>query len=292
VVSGPRSFLSRAQSNSSLADGWSGVSSPRSPWSPRSPFSSRSAVNKEDDSDADARVERSANSDLEMDPDAVETETGELGNGRAATARENGDADLSEAGSEAIGRSSSTSRIGRRRSWKERITRTTSSQSIRSVQSTKSVRSTRSYYEEIADAMWSDDEGDENNRAGSRAGEASAESGEESEPGEHDDGLGRVPYVAIAEYEYEGAGPKDLSFELGEKIQVIGRASKGWWRGRNQSGAVGLFPSTYVRTASEGEAEVPPGTFESGAKRATAESVGNSDSDTPSGLESDCGEDL
>ena len=52
--------------------------------------------------------------------------------------------------------------------------------------------------------------------------------------------------VAMALYDHVAEEPNELTFALGERILVELKHESGWWRGRNQSGDVGIFPANYV----------------------------------------------
>ncbi|KAH9254573.1 hypothetical protein BASA81_007330 [Batrachochytrium salamandrivorans] len=57
--------------------------------------------------------------------------------------------------------------------------------------------------------------------------------------------------VCRATYDYHGSDEGDLSLKTGDVVVMIEELSKGWWNGRLEStGQVGLFPETYVTTAS------------------------------------------
>jgi len=51
---------------------------------------------------------------------------------------------------------------------------------------------------------------------------------------------------ARAIWEWSSEDPNDLSFEVGEIIEVVTETNADWWMGRNRSGKQGLFPSNYV----------------------------------------------
>lgn len=40
--------------------------------------------------------------------------------------------------------------------------------------------------------------------------------------------------------------PNDLSFQVGEIIEIVKETNADWWTGRNKAGKEGLFPSVYV----------------------------------------------
>jgi hypothetical protein len=40
--------------------------------------------------------------------------------------------------------------------------------------------------------------------------------------------------------------PNDLSFHVGEIIEIVNETNADWWTGRNKAGKEGLFPSSYV----------------------------------------------
>eukprot|EP00490_Sorites_sp_Unknown_P014375 CAMPEP_0114656044 /NCGR_PEP_ID=MMETSP0191-20121206/11768_1 /TAXON_ID=126664 /ORGANISM="Sorites sp." /LENGTH=215 /DNA_ID=CAMNT_0001872501 /DNA_START=106 /DNA_END=750 /DNA_ORIENTATION=+ len=54
--------------------------------------------------------------------------------------------------------------------------------------------------------------------------------------------------IVIAEYDYEGQDDNQLTFNEGDKIEVIEEDSGGWWEGRLiKNGNVGYFPVTYIK---------------------------------------------
>ena len=58
----------------------------------------------------------------------------------------------------------------------------------------------------------------------------------------------------IAEFDCEGEAEDELSFKIGDKIQLTKRDDSGWWEGTSsRTGATGLFPSNYVRMATQQE---------------------------------------
>lgn len=57
--------------------------------------------------------------------------------------------------------------------------------------------------------------------------------------------------VALALFDYTGVEEQDLSFGKGDRIVVMKKIDDGWWSGRKEDGAVGLFPSNYVRLESD-----------------------------------------
>jgi hypothetical protein len=56
-------------------------------------------------------------------------------------------------------------------------------------------------------------------------------------------GKGKV----LAIYDHEAKEPGELSFRKGEYITVTNRDKSGWWTGRTDSGAVGIFPANYIK---------------------------------------------
>jgi len=40
--------------------------------------------------------------------------------------------------------------------------------------------------------------------------------------------------------------PNDLSFQVGEIVEIVKETNADWWTGRNRAGKEGLFPSSYV----------------------------------------------
>jgi len=52
---------------------------------------------------------------------------------------------------------------------------------------------------------------------------------------------------AIAEYEFTPENDDELPLKPGEEILLISMSADGWYRGRNETGEMGLFPHNYVR---------------------------------------------
>lgn len=52
---------------------------------------------------------------------------------------------------------------------------------------------------------------------------------------------------AVALYDHEAKEPGELSFRKGEIVTISNRDPSGWWTGRTESGAVGIFPNNYVK---------------------------------------------
>ena len=51
---------------------------------------------------------------------------------------------------------------------------------------------------------------------------------------------------ASAKFQYTAQRSDEISLSRGERIMVIEKSNDGWWRGRNDAGGVGWFPSNYV----------------------------------------------
>ena len=52
---------------------------------------------------------------------------------------------------------------------------------------------------------------------------------------------------AKAIYDFSSEDPEDLSFKMGDLIEVLDSSDQyGWWIGKNSSGKRGNFPSNYV----------------------------------------------
>ena len=51
--------------------------------------------------------------------------------------------------------------------------------------------------------------------------------------------------VLIAEHEFQGVKKEDLTFKVGDEIEVLRAREKDWWLGRS-NGRTGLFPINYV----------------------------------------------
>ncbi|KAE9421835.1 hypothetical protein Angca_003083 [Angiostrongylus cantonensis] len=69
----------------------------------------------------------------------------------------------------------------------------------------------------------------------------------ESKSGEN--GTRQVKVVGI--YRFEGERETDLSFEMGETLEIIAKPEPGWWQARNALNATGLVPAVYVRPIDE-----------------------------------------
>jgi len=55
---------------------------------------------------------------------------------------------------------------------------------------------------------------------------------------------------AIAEYEFSPDGEDEIALKASEEVTVISWCGDGWFRGKNESGDVGLFPQNFVRLHS------------------------------------------
>jgi len=64
----------------------------------------------------------------------------------------------------------------------------------------------------------------------------------------------------VADYEYVGEDDSQLTFNEGDRIEVLEQDETGWWTGRlEKNGVEGYFPSTYVKPVeSGGPPPVPP----------------------------------
>ena len=51
--------------------------------------------------------------------------------------------------------------------------------------------------------------------------------------------------TVIVQFDFIATSPSELSLEAGDIIELIGKRSDGWWRGKCQ-GKEGLFPSNFV----------------------------------------------
>ena len=52
--------------------------------------------------------------------------------------------------------------------------------------------------------------------------------------------------VCTAQFAYHAVMDGELSFEVGDSIDVMKKHGNGWWEGRLQDGRVGLFPENHV----------------------------------------------
>ncbi|CAM4619539.1 unnamed protein product, partial [Lepidochelys kempii] len=55
----------------------------------------------------------------------------------------------------------------------------------------------------------------------------------------------RAPPEAVARFSYEGRSSQELSFQPGDRIRLLAKASPDWWRGE-LGGARGLVPHKYI----------------------------------------------
>ncbi|KAJ3030568.1 UNVERIFIED_CONTAM: hypothetical protein HDU68_008585 [Siphonaria sp. JEL0065] len=62
---------------------------------------------------------------------------------------------------------------------------------------------------------------------------------------------------ARAIYDYAAQEANEISFAEGEIITAIEKHDEGWWQGRNVSGHIGLFPSTYVEEVATSASAAP-----------------------------------
>lgn len=53
------------------------------------------------------------------------------------------------------------------------------------------------------------------------------------------------PPEAVARFSYEGRSSQELSFQPGDRIRLLAKASPDWWRGE-LGGARGLVPHKYI----------------------------------------------
>uniref|UniRef100_A0A0K0CWC0 SH3 domain-containing protein n=1 Tax=Angiostrongylus cantonensis TaxID=6313 RepID=A0A0K0CWC0_ANGCA len=61
---------------------------------------------------------------------------------------------------------------------------------------------------------------------------------------------GQIEQV-VGIYRFEGERETDLSFEMGETLEIIAKPEPGWWQARNALNATGLVPAVYVRPIDE-----------------------------------------
>jgi len=59
------------------------------------------------------------------------------------------------------------------------------------------------------------------------------------------------PVSLVTIYAYDATEENELSFGEGETILLIEKDDSGWWRGRNQKGEEGVFPSNFVEVVGE-----------------------------------------
>ncbi|TGZ76786.1 hypothetical protein EX30DRAFT_399008 [Ascodesmis nigricans] len=71
-------------------------------------------------------------------------------------------------------------------------------------------------------------------------------------------GAGMGPVLVQALWDYPGPGNTaaqgDLTFKVGDTVEVVERTNADWWLGR-MGGEVGLFPSGFVREVGQGGRE-------------------------------------
>lgn len=67
-----------------------------------------------------------------------------------------------------------------------------------------------------------------------------------SAPGAATGASSSLPARVEALYDFEGQEQGDLSFRVGDIIEVNGQEDEMWWRG-SLAGRAGIFPSTYTR---------------------------------------------
>ncbi|CAG8460571.1 28159_t:CDS:2 [Gigaspora margarita] len=72
--------------------------------------------------------------------------------------------------------------------------------------------------------------------------------------------------IATVTYDYDAEEEGEISLKEGTTITILEKTDDGWWRGKNEQGETGLFPSTYVTeikttdvssTTEEAESEKP-----------------------------------
>ncbi|XP_074872610.1 rho GTPase-activating protein 4 isoform X3 [Carettochelys insculpta] len=61
-----------------------------------------------------------------------------------------------------------------------------------------------------------------------------------------------LPAEAVGRFAYVGRSPQELSFQPGDRIQLLARASEDWWRGQLR-GAHGLVPHKYISLSTSAE---------------------------------------
>lgn len=61
--------------------------------------------------------------------------------------------------------------------------------------------------------------------------------------------LGPPKEYCIGLFSFDAQAPGDLSFGVGDKIEVLERTDDpdAWWRGKHQNGQEGIFPANYCR---------------------------------------------
>jgi len=59
------------------------------------------------------------------------------------------------------------------------------------------------------------------------------------------------PKQLIALYTYDATEENEISFMEGETVFLVEKDDSGWWRGRNNKGQEGLFPSNFVEIVGE-----------------------------------------
>ncbi|CAG8532218.1 13156_t:CDS:10, partial [Dentiscutata heterogama] len=72
--------------------------------------------------------------------------------------------------------------------------------------------------------------------------------------------------IATVMYDYDAEEEGEISLKEGTTITILEKTEDGWWRGKNEQGETGIFPSTYVTeikttdaspTAEEADSEKP-----------------------------------
>ncbi|CAG8507662.1 2498_t:CDS:10 [Paraglomus brasilianum] len=51
---------------------------------------------------------------------------------------------------------------------------------------------------------------------------------------------------ALVTFDYEADGDDEISLAKGSYVTILDKSDEGWWKGRNEQGEMGLFPSPYV----------------------------------------------
>ncbi|KAG2179881.1 hypothetical protein INT43_003667, partial [Umbelopsis isabellina] len=83
----------------------------------------------------------------------------------------------------------------------------------------------------------------------------------------------KVETKAIVTHHYDPDQEDELSLMKGEYVVILERdADDGWWKGRNERGEIGVFPSNFVKEISD-ETPPPPPSRTSRGMSATSESV-------------------
>jgi hypothetical protein len=72
----------------------------------------------------------------------------------------------------------------------------------------------------------------------------------------HDDTNAEGQLIYVALYDYKARTTEDLSFQKGEKMEIINNQEGGWWQVKSlSSGESGYAPSNYIAPATSLQTE-------------------------------------